>query len=157
MHLGGDVLAVLDHIGCSGLLDLTLVVPRQLARQALDLDLAHGLGKVAGNVGTVGRNVDVCLVDGLDDGVDAIVGVGGKLVRRLAVGVLIRLDEIGVLLIVGGKRGHEQHALGKRGIEAFHREQAVHAVGTHERHVVAHILGVLEQNGRRRVVDRQQK
>ena len=133
---------------------MALVVPRQLARQALDLDLAHGLGKVAGDVGTVSRNVDARLIDSVGDGVDAIVGVGGKLVRRLVVGILIGLDEVGVLLIVGGKRGHEQYALGKRGIEAFHREQAVHAVGTHERHVVAHILGVLEQNGRRRVVDR---
>ena len=53
MHLGGDVLAVLDHISRSGLFDLALVIPRQLARQALDLDLAHGLGKVAGNVGAL--------------------------------------------------------------------------------------------------------
>ena len=66
MHLGGDVLAVLDHISRSGLFDLALVIPRQLARQALDLDLAHGTGKVAGNVGTVGRNVNPRLVDGLD-------------------------------------------------------------------------------------------
>ena len=85
---------------------------------------------------------------------DAIVSVGGKLVGRLVVGILIGLDEVGILLIVSRKRGHEQYALGKRGIEALHREQAVHAVGTHERHVVAHVLGVLEQNGRRRVVDR---
>ena len=85
---------------------------------------------------------------------DTIVGVGGKLVRRLVVGILIGLDEVSILLVIGGKRGHEQYALGKRGIEALHREQAVHAVGTHERHVVAHVLGVLEQNGRRRVVDR---
>lgn len=79
MHLGGDVLAVLNHIGRSGLFDLALIVPRQLARQALDLDLAHGLGKVAGDVGTVSRNVDARLIDSLGDGVDAIVGVGGKL------------------------------------------------------------------------------
>ena len=85
---------------------------------------------------------------------DAIVGVGGKLVGRLVVGILIGLDEVGILLIVSRKRGHEQYALGKRGIEAFHREQAVHAVGTHEGHVVAHVLGVFEQNRRRRVVDR---
>lgn len=97
MHLGGDVLAVLNHIGRSRLFDLALVVPRKLTRQALDLDLAHGLGKVAGNVGAVGRNIDARLVDGLDDGVDAIVGVGGKLVGRLVVGVLIGLDEVGVL------------------------------------------------------------
>ena len=85
---------------------------------------------------------------------DAVIGVGGKLVGRLVVGVLIGLDEVGILLVVSRKRGHEQYALGKRGIEAFHGEQAVHAVGTHERHVVAHVLGVLEQDGRRRVVDR---
>lgn len=48
MHLGGDVLAVLNHIGRSGLFDLALIVPRQLARQALDLDLAHGLGELVG-------------------------------------------------------------------------------------------------------------
>ena len=58
MHLGGDVLTVLNHIGRSRLFDLTFVIPRQLACQALDLNLAHGLGKVAGNVGTVGRNVN---------------------------------------------------------------------------------------------------
>ena len=85
---------------------------------------------------------------------DAVIGIGGKLVRRLVVGVLICLDEVGVLLIVGRERGHEQHALGKGGVEALNGEQAVHAVGTHEGHVVSHVLGVLEQNGRRRVVDR---
>lgn len=105
MHLDGDVLAVLNHIGRSGLLDLALVVPRQLTRQALDLDLAHGLGKVAGNVGTVGRKVDARFIDSLDDCVDAIVGVGGKLVRRLVVGILIGLDEVGILLVVSRKRG----------------------------------------------------
>ena len=85
---------------------------------------------------------------------DAVIGIGGKLVRRLVVGILIGLDEVGILLIVGRERGHEQYALGKRGVEALNGEQAVHAVGTHERHVVAHVLGVFEQNGRRRVVDR---
>ena len=85
---------------------------------------------------------------------DAVIGIGGKLVGRLVVGVLICLDKVGVLLIVGRERGHEQHALGKRGIEALNGEQAVHAVGAHEGHVVAHVLGVLEQDGRRRVVDR---
>ena len=34
MHLGGDVLAVLDHISRSGLFDLALVVPREFTRQA---------------------------------------------------------------------------------------------------------------------------
>ena len=85
---------------------------------------------------------------------DAVIGIGGELVGRLVVGVLIGLDEVGVLLIVGRERGHEQHALGKRGIEALNGEQTVHAVGAHEGHVVAHVLGVLEQDGRRRVVDR---
>ena len=85
---------------------------------------------------------------------DAVIGIGSELVGRLVVGVLICLDEVGVLLVVGRERGHEQHALGKRGVEALNGEQAVHAVGAHERHVVAHILGVLEQDGRRRVVDR---
>ena len=85
---------------------------------------------------------------------DAVVGVGGKLVRGLVVLLLVCLDEVGVLLVVGGERGHEQHALGKRGVEALHREQAVHAVGAHERHVIAHVARILEQNGRRRVINR---
>ena len=80
---------------------MALVVPRELARQALDLDLAHGLGKIAGNVGAVGRNIDVCLIDSLDNRMDAVIGIGGELVGRLVVGVLIGLDEVGVLLIVG--------------------------------------------------------
>ena len=105
MHLGGDVLAALNHLGRSGLFDLALVVPRELARQALNLDFAHGLGKIAGNIGAVGRNVDVCLIDCLDNRVDAVIGVGGKLVRRLVVGILICLNEVGILLIVGRKRG----------------------------------------------------
>ena len=83
---------------------MALVVPRELARQALDLDFTHGLGEVAGNVGAVGRNIDVCLIDSLDNRMDAVIGIGGKLVGRLVVGVLIGLDEVGVLLIVGSVR-----------------------------------------------------
>ena len=87
MHLGGDVLAVQDHISRSGLFDLALVVPRELACQALNLDLAHSLGKVAGNVGAVDRNVDVRLIDCLDNRVDAVISIGGKLVGGIAVGL----------------------------------------------------------------------
>ncbi len=84
----------------------------------------------------------------------AIVGVGGKLVGGIAVLILVSVDEVGVLLVVGGERGHEQQTLSKRGIEALNAQDAVHAVAAHHLDVVAHVLGVLEQDGRRRVVDR---
>lgn len=64
----------------AGFSDLALVIPRQLACQALNLDLAHGFARSPGNDGTVGRNVNPRLIDSLGDGVDAIVSVGGKLV-----------------------------------------------------------------------------
>ena len=85
---------------------------------------------------------------------DTVVGVCGKLIGSLAVSVLIGLHEVGVVLVVGGERGHEQQALGKGGVEALDAQDAVHAVATHHLDLVAHIGGVLEEHRGRSVVDR---
>ena len=86
----------------------------------------------------------------------AVIGVGCELVGSIAVLVLVSIDEVGVLLVVGGERGHKQQALGKGGVEALHAQDAVHAVAAHHLDVVAHVLSVLEQDRRRCVVDRRE-
>ena len=100
MHLGGDVLAVLNHIGSSGFFDLALVVPRELARQALNLDLAHGLGELVGKAR--GRVVLKGLgIDDVELGRLGLLGKGVGNARAIRITGVVEQGDLGVCILLG--------------------------------------------------------
>ena len=151
-----DILAVFDDGGERRLGNLALGIPRHgLTGEAVHAEGGHDLDERLADVGGahVGGAAGL-LKSGLDD-VHAVIGVGSELVGLHAVLLGVGLDEaLGrSVLGVDGERSQEHDALGERGIEAGHGEDAVHAVHAEEGGLIAHGLGLAEDDGGGLIVD----
>ena len=151
-----DVSAVLDDHALRALGDLALFVPgHAVAGQTVK---RHG-GELLDHLGAevcrahVGRSAGG--FESLRVGINAVIGVRGELVGNFAVHFLVLLDEGGGALVggVGVERGQEHNALGQGSVKALHGEDAVHAVHAEEGGLIAHGLGLAEDDGGGLIVD----
>ena len=147
--LGGDVHAVLDDNGQGHLADFAGGGPghagagQPVKGHAGEL-LNHGAADVLGaHVGGAPGGLE-----GLLEGIDAVVAVGGELVRGLAEALVVLGDEADGLLIggVGGEGGQDHDALGEAEVEVGHGQDAVHAVHAEEGRLIAHGVGLGEDD-----------
>ena len=122
----------------------------------------HGEGAVGEYLGQLladllGAHVggDTGLLAGLIDGIDAVVAVSGELVGDAAGQRLILVDELhGALVLAPGiEGGHQHQALGQAGVKALQVQDAVHAVAAEEGGLIAHGLGLVQDQGGGGVVD----
>ena len=119
-----------------------------------ELLLEHG-AQFLGRLAAGGTGVGQAVVDGVDD----IVAVSGELVGHQAVHLLLELGDEGLGCLIGSvgiEGGHQNQALGQSGVEAFHGQDAVHAVTAEELGSVADLVGVGQNLRSLGVVDRQE-
>ncbi len=123
--------------------------------EAVHAEGGHDLDERLADVGGAHVGGAAGLLKSSLDDVHAVIGVGSELVGLHAVLLGVGLDEaLGrSVLGVDGERSQEHDALGERGIEAGHGEDAVHAVHAEEGGLIAHGLGLAEDDGGGLIVD----